>query len=225
MTRFGNQALAGLERLYRFAGGLKGSQEVDIEAPVTLVHDVTPSAVIEMGRFISISTPRTAGLGSTVRGSLTYSTLLANFGDLAKSLGIASPAFWWISTQMTLEQAPDNNLAFCGTAVRSVGPGHIASGGAQIPGIMVAVGDAALAGIVIAGDDNHIVWTNGGAVFLPADFMRPPGRPIYLSPQGSLTAGSAVHDMVSATGGGSAKVFFNHKLWMGPAGHSPPPFE
>ena len=44
MSGFLNRPLGQLERLYRFVGGLRSSSSMDIEAPVTVVHDVSRGA-------------------------------------------------------------------------------------------------------------------------------------------------------------------------------------
>lgn len=65
MGKIRTQALATLDRLYRFAGGLGDPGAVDIESPVTVVHDVAPSAIARQSfAFTAQLTDVTAGGGA-----------------------------------------------------------------------------------------------------------------------------------------------------------------
>jgi len=83
MARFTKRAIAILDGLYKFVGGQGGSAEVDLEASIQLVHDVSreterASGAGGNGGYLLRSLVLTHPGADTKRGTITILTSLAN---------------------------------------------------------------------------------------------------------------------------------------------------
>lgn len=89
-------SLRGLDGIYRFAGGLRGPGELDLDRPIALVHDVARTAAVESGVYLDLAlTEITGGAGgnnrqSLLRGSI-YTTSVggAQAEELTRNAGLS----------------------------------------------------------------------------------------------------------------------------------------
>lgn len=112
MARFIKKPLGALERIYQFVGGLRSTSSVDLEAPVTLVHDVSRGAEIESGAGIQdgyfgmLESHAHVGAGNlhsvVTRGEAV--ALQTDFGD-------SDSAVWLMAFTATNNDSTDANWA------------------------------------------------------------------------------------------------------------------
>lgn len=218
MALIGRQTLAGLQRLYKLAATKRAPDEIDIDAPVVVVHNVEPSAVLESGIHIVVGQARSALLGATSYGSNTAQDFIDNglIAPLLERAGLVKPAVWILGAQMQAHVPPNHNLAECGHGI-SQGANYAANPLTKT----LAYANARLANTPVTSGEGFIPYYDDGARHFPAEWVLGgvDPYPLLLTPTRS---DSRVRQMVTADAGGPATVTFIYSLWFGPENHEPP---
>lgn len=166
MAKPRSDALRLIDWIYRFPGGLRGPGEVDIERPVSIVHDAAPaagrSACIE---YVFEQTQITAGDGSLDYQSLDKLNLITSIASIrkrARNLGLTvnNSDVWLLGVSAAITNASKAEL---GNLAVFLYPEIIP---AELYGSLVAFYDTLLD--VGAQDPPTYVWLYAGTEYLSA---------------------------------------------------------
>lgn len=210
MARAGNtDRLSLIDRLYRFAGGLRSPGEVDIERPITVVHDVMPGVERASGAFFSTRTQSVTALASaTEYDAYTRAEIMADARNVLAGKALTEfDDLWWIRTRIML----DPTDAFLASAYVGWNDGSTNDTGTIV--MYANSHDAALQ----SGGERQAYETTGRIMNRPVDLF-----PILLP---SRNQNVAIHAKLSSNASGTTTAYFTHTFWVGPAGSKPPPFK
>lgn len=207
--------LAILGDLYRFPGGLKSPLEVDIEAPLTVVHDVADEVGAVSCLYIQGDVLVTTG-GATVKvfSSRTRSQILGLATDALRNLGLNSSRAWlWLCAYNATTSSAAGRVQQILAGFDRPDDALIQNPTTQAK--MVAYGNRTATGyeVTSSGGETQIVFRDAGGIDRPFD---------YLSSE-TLPQRIEVMRFVSQDDGGGALTVRHSPLYcVTPRGVTPP---
>lgn len=224
MASIKSKAIRALSDIYQFAGSVIGAQEVDLDRPISVVHDLSRQSELARGFRYTFTLALEALVGATNRTNATKASILAlrstdaRLAGLLDELGLAQPAVWVLSAGIAVDDA-NNNLA--GSIVSLFRGNQIEPGNVVAQPFILAMGNDDISTISIpaprtTGDLPLLMQGLAGGVAMDTD-VAPRG---FLPTE--LETGDELLFVVESGGGGSTLAFATFDCWIGIPGTTPP---
>lgn len=205
MGEFTRRPLAILDGIYRFVGGLRGVNRVDLTSDLTLVHDVSRQA-------------EKAGIGGyfgnvfwegTVSGNGTIEEMITRPSDIQPALNLDSEYYelWVMRFAARTTTADEGDFTSF-----SVYQGRDGTSAGGAPRLATLVGSAQVWSDVLEEFTGFSGASNSAGTTQPS--VGSTFRPVRTTPGGFL----GVQIVTTA----AAVLYFKVDLWAGPLGSSPP---
>jgi len=219
--RFSARVLQTVDAAYRFVGGLRGVDEVDLRTPIVLTHDVSPSVQRESAVFAALDfTLSTAGGGAPSYGTFEIDDLFDTSGGFKERLAQAgrnrdNTDVWLCQVGAMISDANAGFLSSCALGFSTPNRGNVYNPGqsSASPEFLAYYGDFVPASSILV---------SGGARTISAASS---GVNVKSTTRTTVVLPALVEDLnytVTDNGTGAAPVTFRTRLACMPKG-SPNP--